>query len=79
MIRVHNIRSVSILALLILLLSACGLDGGSSDSDSEGGGGGDFQPSRPEFLVHTGPGGGSDIFVRDIIEIMRDEGIISGN
>jgi putative tricarboxylic transport membrane protein len=75
-IRVRNIRSVSVLFLLILLLSACGLDGGDSESESEGGG---FEPSRPEFLVHTGPGGGSDIFVRDIIGIMRDEGIISGN
>jgi putative tricarboxylic transport membrane protein len=78
MMRFRKIRSGSVLVSLILLLSACGLDGGDSDSDSEGGGGG-FQPSRPEFLVHTGPGGGSDIFVRDIIEIMRAEGIISGN
>src|SRR5918996_2801687 len=76
MIRVRNIRSVSVLFLPILLLSACGLDGGDSEPDAEGGG---FEPSRPEFLVHTGPGGGSDIFVRDIIQIMRDEGIISGN
>ena len=78
MIRVRKFRPVSVLVLLILLLTACGLDGGGdSESDSEGGGG--FEPSRPEFLVHTGPGGGSDIFVRDIIQIMRDEGIISGN
>jgi putative tricarboxylic transport membrane protein len=78
MIRVRKFRPVSVLVLLILLLTACGLDGGDSESDSEGGGGG-FEPSRPEFLVHTGPGGGSDIFVRDVIEIMREEGIISGN
>jgi putative tricarboxylic transport membrane protein len=78
MTRVRSIRSGSVLVLLILLLTACGLDGGDSDSDSEGGGGG-FEPSRPEFLVHTGPGGGSDIFVRDVIQIMREEGIISGN
>jgi putative tricarboxylic transport membrane protein len=76
MIRVRNIRSVSVLFLLILLLSACGLDGGDSEPESEEGG---FEPSRPEFLVHTGPGGGSDIFVRDIIGIMREEGVISGN
>ena len=78
MIRVRNVRPVSVLVLLILLLPACGLDGGDSESDTEGSGGG-FEPSRPEFLVHTGPGGGSDIFVRDVIEIMREEGIISGN
>jgi putative tricarboxylic transport membrane protein len=79
MTRVRSIRSGSVLVSLVLLLSACGLDGGGSESDSEGGGGGGFEPSRPEFLVHTGPGGGSDIFVRDIIGIMRAEGIISGN
>jgi putative tricarboxylic transport membrane protein len=80
MIRVRKFRPVFVLVLLILLLTACGLDGGDSESDSGGGGGGGgFEPSRPEFLVHTGPGGGSDIFVRDVIKIMRDEGIISGN
>jgi putative tricarboxylic transport membrane protein len=79
MMRVRRIRSGSVLVLLVLLLAACGLDGNGSESDSEGGGGGGFEPSRPEFLVHTGPGGGSDIFVRDIIGIMRKEGIISGN
>jgi putative tricarboxylic transport membrane protein len=76
--RVRRIRSGSVLVSLMLLLSACGLDGGDSESDSDSEGG-TFQPSRPEFLVHTGPGGGSDIFVRDIIGIMRAEGIISGN
>jgi putative tricarboxylic transport membrane protein len=79
MIRVHNARWISVLVFAVLLLSACGLNEGDSESDSEGEGGSSFEPSRPEFVVHTGPGGGSDIFVRDIIEIMREEGIISGN
>ncbi|MGH3326358.1 MAG: tripartite tricarboxylate transporter substrate binding protein [Streptomycetales bacterium] len=29
--------------------------------------------------MHTGPGGGSDIFVRDVIGMMRKEGVISSN
>jgi putative tricarboxylic transport membrane protein len=72
----RRIRSFCVLVVLMLGLSACGLDSDDSGSESEGG---RFEPSNPEFLVHTGPGGGSDIFVRDIIEMMRQEGIISGN
>jgi putative tricarboxylic transport membrane protein len=78
MLRRTNRSWGSILVLLLLVASACGLntdesgDGGTSE-------GGEFQPDNPEFMVHTGPGGGSDIFVRDLIEIMRSEGIIEGN
>jgi putative tricarboxylic transport membrane protein len=60
-----------------MLVAACGLQTDDSGSGSEEGE--EFQPSTPEFLVHTGPGGGSDIFVRDVIEMMRDEEIISEN
>jgi putative tricarboxylic transport membrane protein len=70
-------RPISLCVVLLLLLSACGLQTGGSGSDD--GGGGEFEPANPEFLVHTGPGGGSDIFVRDVIEMMRQEEIISGN
>jgi putative tricarboxylic transport membrane protein len=77
MLRIGRMRVTSVLVLLMLVASACGLDGG----DSGGGSGGseEFQPDRPEFMVHTGPGGGSDIFVRDLIEMMRQEGVIEGN
>jgi putative tricarboxylic transport membrane protein len=60
-----------------MLVAACGLQTDDSGTGSEEGE--EFQPSSPEFLVHTGPGGGSDIFVRDVIEMMRDEEIISEN
>lgn len=73
----REIRVLSLCVLLVLLVSACGLQTDDSGSSSEGGG--DFEPSDPEFLVHTGPGGGSDIFVRDVIEMMRKEEIISSN
>ncbi|MGH8869919.1 MAG: tripartite tricarboxylate transporter substrate binding protein [Actinomycetes bacterium] len=59
-----------------MLASACGLQTDSASSGSEGE---DFEPAKPEFLVHTGPGGGSDIFVRDVIAMMKKEGIISSN
>ena len=73
-------KIVSLLsALLLVLATGCGLQNDSSD---DGGGGGDGAASAPastEFLVHTGPGGGSDIFVRDVISMLRDEEIISEN
>lgn len=83
MAHISRARTVSVLAsLLLLLLPACGLQqqgsqGAQAGAGGEGGEG--FQPSNPEFLVHTGPGGGSDIFVRDLVEMMRSEDVISGN
>ena len=36
-----------------------------------------FEPTKPvEAVVHTGPGGGSDIFARAIVEMMQKEKII---
>jgi putative tricarboxylic transport membrane protein len=64
------------LVLVAMLVAACGLQ---RDDSVEGSESGDFRPSSTEFLVHTGPGGGSDIFVRDVIEMLRDEEIISEN
>lgn len=69
-------RWYSLSVVVMLLVSACGLQTGGSESDSESG---SFQPSSTEFVVHTGPGGGSDLFVRDLIEMMRQEEIISEN
>jgi putative tricarboxylic transport membrane protein len=66
-------RWFSVLAVLSLVTMGCGLQ-----SDGGGGAGGKFEPpSKTEFLVHTGPGGGSDIFVRDLIALMRKEDVIS--
>jgi putative tricarboxylic transport membrane protein len=79
MLQHRRARALSLGIVLLLLTSACGLQTGGDSGGSGGGDGGAFQPDNPEFLVHTGPGGGSDIFVRDVIEMMRQEGIISGN
>jgi putative tricarboxylic transport membrane protein len=76
MLRKTRTRSIAVLILLLLATSACGLE---RDDSANGSGGEEFQPDNPEFMVHTGPGGGSDIFVRDMIEMMRKEGIIEGN
>jgi putative tricarboxylic transport membrane protein len=71
----RGIRAVSIGSMLAVMLStACGLQ-----TDSGGGSGGEFEPSNVEFVVHTGPGGGSDIFARDVISMLRDEELIPEN
>jgi putative tricarboxylic transport membrane protein len=76
-VRMRHRRGLPILlcALLLALAAGCGLNedsGGSGEGD-------DFEPSGVEFMVHTGPGGGSDIFARDVITMLRDEDIISEN
>ena len=37
----------------------------------------DFKPSKPiEFMTHTGPGGGGDVFARGIAAAMEKEGLM---
>src|SRR5688572_13344083 len=67
-------RGLGWCALVALLACACGLQTDDSSSGS-----GSAEPEEVEFLVHTGPGGGSDIFVRDVIAMMKDEGLIESN
>jgi putative tricarboxylic transport membrane protein len=77
MLQKGRMSSASVLVLLMLVASGCGLNRGDSGGGTAGGG--EFEADNPEFMVHTGPGGGSDIFVRDLIEILRQEEIIEGN
>ncbi|MGH2699370.1 MAG: tripartite tricarboxylate transporter substrate binding protein [Actinomycetota bacterium] len=72
----HRKSTAVACSLLLLLAAGCGLQ---TDSPDSGDGGGEFEPSNVEFLVHTGPGGGSDIFARDVISMLRDEDIITEN
>ncbi|MDQ3223352.1 MAG: tripartite tricarboxylate transporter substrate-binding protein [Gemmatimonadota bacterium] len=68
-------RRVGVTAALLSVampLAACGGDGGSGTSGSG-------EPSDTEMVTHNEAGGGSDLFTRAIIEIMKDEDIISGN
>jgi putative tricarboxylic transport membrane protein len=55
--------------LVAVLLTACG----ASSTWSQG-----FRPSRPiEFVVHSAPGGGSDVFAREVAEMARKERLLT--
>jgi putative tricarboxylic transport membrane protein len=57
-------------ATLTIGVSGCG-------SGSTAGAGG--KPDNIQFIVDTGPGGGSDLFARQIIKIARDQKILTDN
>jgi len=54
--------------LVAVLLTACG----ASSTWSQG-----FRPSRPiELVVHSAPGGGSDVFAREVAEMAKKERLL---
>ena len=59
-------------ALTASCTAACSSSGGS-------GGSGGKAPSNISFIVDTGPGGGSDLFARQILKIAKDNKLISSN
>lgn len=61
----------AVATLTIGTATACG----SMSSTSSSGG----KPSNVQFIVDTGPGGGSDLFARQIIKIARDGNILTDN
>lgn len=63
-------RNAAALLALGLNLSACG---GADESASTG------KPSDPQFVVDTGPGGGSDVFARQVVKMALANKIIEGN
>lgn len=55
---------------LALVVTACGEAAAPDDGD------GAFEaPDSVDFVVHTGPGGGSDVFARAIAELLVSEGL----
>lgn len=68
-----TMRSLGVAAAAVALvagLSAC------NSMNAAGTGG---TPNNVQFIVDTGPGGGSDLFAREIIKIARDEKILTDN
>lgn len=68
-----TIKHVGVLAASVVLAfgsAACG-------TSSNGAAGG--TPNNVQFIVDTGPGGGSDLFARQLIKIARDNKILTDN
>ena len=58
-----RLRLLAVAAAAALALPACSAMGAGSTSGT---------PNNVEFIVDTGPGGGSDLFARQLIKIARD-------
>jgi putative tricarboxylic transport membrane protein len=65
------IRTTVAVAAVSLTLTACGgAESGGTDSGEE------FEPGATEFMVHTGPGGGSDVFAREVTALLEQEELV---
>lgn len=64
------IRRTAVLgAAAVLVLAGCGLQRGGMNADGV--------PNSTQVVVHTGPGGGSDVFARQVTKLMQTDGVIS--
>jgi putative tricarboxylic transport membrane protein len=61
---------VAATAALALAVAGCAT-GGSTSSPG--------RPTRTEVVVHTGPGGGSDVFARQVVKLLQQQQIITAN
>lgn len=66
-----------VVACAALLATSCGGDGEETTPAEDDGGA--AVPASTEVVTHNEPGGGSDVFIRGFIEVLRDEGIIEDN
>ena len=57
-------------ATAALALAGCGLQRGGMNNGV---------PGRTQVVVHTGPGGGSDVFARQIVKLLQDDKLIGDN
>ena len=66
----RNTHKLVVAALAVSLTTAgCGAAKSSADG----------APSKTQIVVHTGPGGGSDVFAREVVKLMQDDKVISSN
>jgi putative tricarboxylic transport membrane protein len=65
-------QTAAVLAAMAMATAGCG--GGTG-----GGSSADFEPGPTEFIVHTGPGGGSDVFAREVTALLERESLIGGS
>lgn len=67
----HKLVTTAVTAIAALSLAACGSGSGDTGASDTAG-----APSRTEVITHNAVGGGSDIFTRQLIKIMKGEGNI---
>jgi putative tricarboxylic transport membrane protein len=76
--RSPDIRVAAVFAALLVATTACSsLTGSGSGSGS--GSSGSQTPTDVQMVVDTGPGGGSDIFAREMIKLLQQDKSISSN
>jgi putative tricarboxylic transport membrane protein len=63
-------RSMLIGTATVFALAGCGLQRSGMSNGV---------PSRTQVVVHTGPGGGSDVFARQVIKLMQSDKLIDEN
>lgn len=60
-------------ALMGIVLTATACSGGDSGGDDTATQDEAFSPEKVDFVVHTSPGGGSDLFARQVSELLTSE------
>jgi putative tricarboxylic transport membrane protein len=75
--RTHAATAAATAVAFITLVSAC--SSSSDTSTTASGSGKAAAPSNVQFIVDTGPGGGSDLFARQLIKIAKSDKLISAN
>jgi len=66
----NTTRAVIALAATAIAVTGCGVRQPSAESAS---------PTRTEVVVHTGPGGGSDLFARQVVKVLQQDNLIRSN
>jgi putative tricarboxylic transport membrane protein len=56
-------------AFAVLILTACGAGGGSSESAE------DYPSKQLDWTIAFGPGGGNDLMARKLVQIIQDQGL----
>lgn len=69
--RTTTVITATALLAVALTASACATTGNGATSSGP--------PTKTEAVVHTGPGGGSDVFAREVVKLMQQTKLINSN
>ncbi|MGP4017722.1 Bug family tripartite tricarboxylate transporter substrate binding protein [Saccharopolyspora sp. 5N708] len=68
--RIPLLRTCALATAVVFAAAGC---------SGEQGANGEFAPEAVEFVVHTGPGGGSDVFAREVTGLLQQTRLITPN